>query len=993
MKSFGFGSLRTIVYPRYLAFNPTKALAFCFASLVAFAINLHGQNLANSSHPGDLPSQVVFASAQVTAINRPNLIPLNVMLSSYSARPGDVVLVAWTMTNASSANCPPSYTGLHLGFSASAPPATDPLDLTFITPEIPARSAVRQTNSITIPATAPLGTYYLWVVADEEKTLNQSSTADDNARSSALGVESVRRQPNLRPLMIELSAPAARPGDPVTVYWTLTNSGNVTCPASLTGLHLGTSSVAPPVSDGWNFLVTTPEIPANSSVQMTNLAPIPPGTALGTYYVWVVADDVPTSTLNQSSRNDDAARSGPLSVVSVVARPNLVPLDITLSSYSARRGDQLTVMWTLTNSGTGNCPASTTGLHLGSSATAPPTSDGLNVKVATPAIAAGASVRITNVVTIPLNNALSTFYLWVVADDVPNSTLNQTSKADDAARSAALTIATVVTRPNLLPQTILLSTYSARPGDQLAVMWTTTNAGSGNCAASLTGLHLGSSATVPPTNDGVNLQVPTPPINAHSAVRQTNLVTIPANTPIGNYYLWVKVDDVVQSTLDQTTRTDDAARSGLLAVLTVVRQPNLLPENVLLNSDFALPGGEITVRWRMRNSGTATCPTSLTGFRLGVSPSVPPTNDTLNAFLETPEIPPGSSIQQTNRVTIPANTPAGLYYLWVIADAVENSTLNQSSRSDDAEPSGPLTIATEAPRPNLVPVNVALNVTSVAPGGQVTLTWTMTNSGTANCPASTTGLHLGTSTNAAPTNDILNLKLATPVINAHTALQQSRAVTIPAGTAPGTYYLWVVADDVATSTLNQISRLDDTARSGPLVVGRATLTSPEPNEIVGAPPIFIWSAPGIANANVYLARKPAPVLGTDAMVFFDNPTGTNAFRPTSSNWAVAVNALGLATNYYWTVGSSNAAVREIFAEWRAFKALPMVHGGTVVPGSGGDFRLQVLAPNHAEVIVQGSDLLTNGWVDLGTLPNTNGTVIFTDETAGTRMKRFYRPKP
>ena len=111
------------------------------------------------------------------------------------------------------------------------------------------------------------------------------------------------------------------------------------------------------------------------------------------------------------------------------------------------------------------------------------------------------------------------------------------------------------------------------------------------------------------------------------------------------------------------------------------------------------------------------------------------------------------------------------------------------------------------------------------------------------------------------------------------------------------------------------------------------------------------------------------------------------------NWAVAVNALGLATNYYWTVGSSNAAVREIFAEWRAFKALPMVHGGTVVPGSGGDFRLQVLAPNHAEVIVQGSDLLTNGWVDLGTLPNTNGTVIFTDETAGTRMKRFYRPRP
>jgi hypothetical protein len=934
-----------------------------------------------------------FASAQITAVNRPNLIPLNVVLSSYSARPGDVINVAWTMTNAGSANCPASFTGLHLGTSASAPPLTDPLDLIFITPEIPARSAVRQTNSITIPANAPFGTYYLWVVADEEKTLNQSSTADDNARSSALGVESVRRQPNLRPLMIELSAPAARPGDPVTVYWTLTNSGNVTCPASLTGLHLGTSAVTPPVNDSWNFLVTTPEISANSSVQMSLAVPIPPGTPLGTYYVWVVADDVPDSTLNQSSRTDDAARSGPLSVVSVVTRPNLVPLDVTLSSYSARRGDQLTVMWTLTNSGAGNCPASTTGLHLGSSATAPPTTDGLNVKVATPAIPAGGSVRITNVVTIPLNTALSTFYIWVVADDVPNSTLNQTSKADDAARSAALTIATVVTRPNLLPQNILLSTYSARPGDQISVMWTTTNAGSGNCAASLTGLHLGTSATVPPTNDGVNLQVPTPPINAHAAVRQTNLVTIPANTPIGNYYLWVKVDDVVQSTLDQTTRADDAARSGLLAVLTVVRQPNLLPENILLNTDFALPGGEITVRWRMRNSGTATAPTSLTGFRLGLSATAPPTNNTLNAFLETPEIPPGSSIQQTNRLTIPTNTPAGLYYVWVIADDVQNSTLNQTTRADDAEPSGPLTIATEAPRPNLMPLNVALNVTSVAPGGQVTLSWTMTNSGTANCPASTTGLHLGTSTNAAPTNDILNLKIATPVINAHTALQQSRAVTIPSGTPPGTYYLWVVADDVASSTLNQTSRLDDTARSGPLLVGRATLTSPAPGETVAAPPTFIWSAPSVPNANVYLARKPAPVLGVDAMVFFDNPTGTNAFRPTSGNWAVAVNALGLATNYYWTVGSSNAAVREIFAEWRPFTALPMFGSPTVVPESGGDFRFQVVAPHHPEVVVQASNLLTNDWTDLGTLQMTNAIMIFTDDTAGTPAKKFYRPKP
>ena len=116
-------------------------------------------------------------SITATAVARPNLIPQNVSLSTFSVRPGDQLLVAWTMTNAGSGNCPASFTGLHLGVSATIPPSNDSLNLTFTTPEIPARSAIRQTNSVTIPSTLSPGTYYLWVIADDvtSSTLNQTS--------------------------------------------------------------------------------------------------------------------------------------------------------------------------------------------------------------------------------------------------------------------------------------------------------------------------------------------------------------------------------------------------------------------------------------------------------------------------------------------------------------------------------------------------------------------------------------------------------------------------------------------------------------------------------------------------------------------------------------------------------------------------------------------------------------------------------------------------
>src|SRR5260370_383633 len=99
-----------------------------------------------------------------------------------------------------------------------------------------------------------------------------------------------------------------------------------------------------------------------------------------------------------------------------------------------------------------------------------------------------------------------------------------------------------------------------------------------------------SSTSHPNTDPTLVLSYPTPAINAYSSVAQSTTVTIPAGTAAGTYYIWVVADNVVNSTLGQTSLLDDYAASPALAV-TVVAAPNLQPQSVSL-STYTVQAGQ-----------------------------------------------------------------------------------------------------------------------------------------------------------------------------------------------------------------------------------------------------------------------------------------------------------------------------------------------------------------------------------------------------------------
>jgi pimeloyl-ACP methyl ester carboxylesterase len=129
-------------------------------------------------------------------------------------------------------------------------------------------------------------------------------------------------------------------------------------------------------------------------------------------------------------------------------------------------------------------------------------------------------------------------------------------------------------------------------------------------------------------------------------------------------------------------------------------------------------------------------------------------------------------------------------------------------------------------KPDLIPSAVTVSPASVQPGGVVTVAWQMANSGNANAAASTTGLRLlsaATSGNGVAANQVLNVP--TGALAAGGVANQSQAITIPAGTAPGSYVVVVVADNVATSTLGQSNVANDYARSSAFTVATSTPTT------------------------------------------------------------------------------------------------------------------------------------------------------------------------
>jgi len=566
------------------------------------------------------------------------------------------------------------------------------VDQNFSTPAIAAGGSANQVYVVTIPAGTTPGSYNTYITLDRYSTAGQgANTGNDYAQSPTFTVTAPVLKPDLAPNNVQLGATTVLAGGTLNVSFDMPNIGNAAAAATISRLRLNQSSTATSPSDVSLGDVSTPAISAGSTASgLSKLVTIPSSTPAGIYYIWVVADN--TSVLNQSNVANDYARSASFTVTVTVLKPDLAPNNVQLGATTVLAGGTLNVSFDMPNIGNAAAAATISRLRLNQSSTATSPSDVSLGDVSTPAISAGSTASgLSKLVTIPSSTPAGIYYIWVVADNT--SVLNQSNVANDYAHSASFTVTVTVLKPDLAPNNVQLGATTVLAGGTLNVTFDMPNIGNAAAAATISRLRLNQSSTGTSPSDISLGDVNTPAIAAGGTGSGLNkLVTIPASTPAGTYYIWVVGDNT--SVLDQSNVANDYAHSASFTVTAPVLKPDLAPNNVQLGATTVLAGGTLNVTFDMPNIGNAAAAATISRLRLNQSSTGTSPSDISLGDVNTPAIAAGGIASGLNKlVTIPANTPDGTYYIWVVGD--NTSVLDQSNVANDYARSASFTVGNQ----------------------------------------------------------------------------------------------------------------------------------------------------------------------------------------------------------------------------------------------------------------------------------------------------------
>lgn len=460
---------------------------------------------------------------------------------------------------------------------------------------------------------------------------------------------------------------------------------------------------------------------------------------------------------------------GSPSVATVTIVDNDLPPDLVVATVSAPAtagaGTDFLVTDTTRNQGTGASPASTTAFFLSTNTTLDASDVPLGSRPV-PVLAAGATSVVSTTLSIGPSTAAGTYYVIAKADS--ESVVPENIETNNVRVSASVKIG-----PDLIVSAVAVP-ISAAPGTAISVSDTTKNQGAGGAASSTTKFHLSANTALDASDVLLGTRA-VPALAAGSLSGGATSLMLPSNTATGIYYVIAQADGA--AAVPETSETNNTRVSGALRI-----GPDLIVGS-LSGTSTAAAGALITMNDTTKNQGAGTAPASSTGFYLSVNSSI----DATDAFLGSRpvgELAPGAASSGSVSLMIPGGTATGTYYVLSRADwnsAVPETSETNNDRAFIVRIGGDLVVTALS-----VPVTGAAN-------GLITVTDTTKNQGLAAVPASQTGFYLSLNALVDASDAFLGSRVAPPLDPSQTT-SVSTQVTLPAATAPGTYWLIAAAD-------------------------------------------------------------------------------------------------------------------------------------------------------------------------------------------------------
>jgi subtilase family serine protease len=686
--------------------------------------------------------------------------------------------------------------------------------------EPPTNGKFAQTGSLlSLPTGTGPGQYYLLAVADYPDELIEDNELNNVfAQPLAVGAPSIDvyfdRFRSLTP-----SQPAA--GGTVLVEYYLINGSNVPLDSARVGYFLSADRTFSPddVLLGQETVdLRLPGLLREVYVERTLTIPVP--TPLGKRYVLLVSD-----YRNQLAESNETNNTLAFPLEIVVPAIDLTISALALASTSPPEvGSALINRFTLNNLGTTESYPTLVGYYLSADNQLSADDQWLGELPVAPL--AGGSSQAVDVYNsgrpvIPASTVPGQYYLLAVADY-----LHQMRETNSANNLAALAIR--VGRPNI--DLLLAGAFDVRParvpaGTQAQAAYYMWNAGTSAAYLPGVGFYLSTDPVLSPEDVLIGSYQLTygNSIYPASGFNQESTLTIPRATAPGQYYVLGVAD--YQHEFAETNETNNVRAAAL--EVTPTRPDLLLVANPYVAPKPAVAGSPITTESYVYNVGARLAEPSAVGYYLSADPVLSP-DDVLVGSTPGIEVEAGYSAIVTGTFTLPAATAGGRYYVLFVADY-----LNQLAESNETNNTNYAMLLVLVPGADLRMQSLSTEAVAGSTDSQVNATCAIFNGGAAVAASSSLGFYLST----RPTFDtsaVLLSILPGSALAAGSAAPRTATLTVPAGTAAGSYYLLVVADPL--DAVAEANEHDNTAYlplvvpppfSGPVVPasGEATLAA------------------------------------------------------------------------------------------------------------------------------------------------------------------------
>jgi subtilase family serine protease len=621
----------------------------------------------NVEGESDEGNNCTASAGTVEVAIKPDLVEVAVSNPPAAMAPGTSFSVTDTVKNQGAVAAGASSTRYYLSLNA-VKDAADTL-LTGIRAVAALAPGAIDTGTVTviIPAATPFGTYFLLACADSLSSV--AETNEGNNCTASAGTMAVTR-PDLVERAVSGPPVAAVPGTSFSVTDTVKNQGAVAAGASTTRYYLSLN----PVKDASDILLTgsraVPALAPGATDTGTVTVTIPTATALNTYFLLACADNLNVVAETNEGNNCTA------SVWTVeVARPDLLEETVANPPATAAPGTTISVTDTIRNWGAVATGPSTTRYYLSLNAVKDAADTLLTGSRAVPALAPWAADTGTVSVTIPADTPLNTYFLIACADSVSN--VVETNEGNNCTASAGTVM---VTRPDLIEDTVANPPATAAPGTTISVTDTVKNQGLVAAAASTTRYYL-SLNTVKDAADALLPGSRAVPALAPGAIHNgTVTVTIPVDTPLNTYYLIACADN-----LNIVVETNEGNNCTASTGTVTVTRPDLIEDAVSDPPATKARGTTFSVTDTVHNQGAVASGASTTRYYLSLNAVKDVADPLLPGSRAVPALAPGATHTGTVTVTIPAGFALNTYYLLACTDnqnaVVETNETNNCTAS------------------------------------------------------------------------------------------------------------------------------------------------------------------------------------------------------------------------------------------------------------------------------------------------------------------------